>query len=320
MKYKDYYADLGVAKTASAEEIKAAYRKLARKYHPDVSKEKGAEERFKEISEAYRTLKDPESRKAYDQLGSHQPGEEFRPPPDWGSQFGGAAGGGSFSFEDLDLADLFESLSMGRRGGARQRDFKVPGQDYEVNASISLEDAFHGATLDLNLEVAERDEQGLLKRVPHPVKVRVPKGATDGQRLRVRGKGGKGMNGGRDGDLYLNISLRGHPLYRPDGHDLYLDLPLTPSEAALGATIEVPTMAGTVSLKVPAGTRSGQKLRLTSRGLPKPGGGAGDQYAVAQITVPAALNERERTLYTDLAKASNFNPREHFERETSHVR
>jgi curved DNA-binding protein len=156
--------------------------------------------------------------------------------------------------------------------------------------------------------------------VPHTVKVRIPKGATDGQRLRVPGQGGKGINGGRDGDLYLNIRLRLHPLYRADGHDLYLDLPLTPSEAALGASVEVPTMAGPVALKIPAGTRSGQKLRLTGRGLPKPGGGAGDQYAVAQVTVPPVLSERERALYQDLAAASSFNPREHFEREASHAR
>lgn len=319
MKYKDYYNALGVERSASHDDIKAAYRKLARKYHPDVSKEKGAEEKFKEVSEAYKTLKDPEKRKAYDQLGSHRAGEEIRPPPEWGSQFGGG-GGASFSFEDLDLSDIFESFAAGRHGGARPRTLRIPGQDYEVNANISLEEAFNGSMLEMNLEVPERDERGLLRRVPHALKVRIPKGATDGQRLRVPGKGGKGMNGGRDGDLYLNITLRGHPLYRADGHDLYLDLPLTPSEAALGATVEVPTIAGTVSLKIPAGTRSGQKLRLTGRGLPKPGGGAGDQYAVAQLTVPAVLNERERALYTDLAEASSFNPREHFEREAAHAR
>jgi curved DNA-binding protein len=318
MKYKDYYSALGVERSASDVAIKTAYRKLARKYHPDVSKEAGAEEKFKEISEAYKTLKDPEKRKAYDQLGSHRPGEEFRPPPDWGSQFGG--GGASFSFEDLDLSDIFESFAAGRGAGARRRDLRIPGQDYEVEANIALADAFHGSMLELNLQVPERDEQGLLRRVPHTVKVRIPKGAADGQRLRVPGKGGKGVNGGRDGDLYLNIRLQLHPLYRVDGHDLYLDLPLTPSEAALGASVEVPTMAGPVALKIPAGTRSGQKLRLSGRGLPKPGGGAGDQYAVAQVTVPPVLSEREQSLYKELATASSFNPREHFEREANHAR
>jgi curved DNA-binding protein len=316
MKYKDYYTALGVERTATEEEIKTAYRKLARKYHPDVSKEPGAEEKFKEVSEAYKTLKDPEKRKAYDQLGSHKPGEEFRPPPDWGAHFGG----GGFSFEDLDLSDLFESLATGRRGGPRQRDMRIPGQDYEVTAHITLEDAFTGAMLDLNLTVPERDEQGLLQRVQRTFKVRIPKGATEGQRMRVPGKGGKGINGGRDGDLYLNIALHPHPLFRAEGHDLYLDLPLTPWEAALGATVEVPTLAGPVALKVPPGTRAGQKLRLTGRGLPKPHEGAGDLFAVAQVVVPTVLTERERALFKELADASTFNPRGHFEREKSHAR
>jgi len=317
MKYKDYYSALGVERNASEADIKNAYRKLARKYHPDVSKEAGAEEKFKEVSEAYKTLKDPEKRKAYDQLGSHRPGEEFRPPPDWGVHFGG----GGFSFEDLDLSDLFESLATGRRGGARRgRTTSVAGQDYEVTAHIRLEDAFHGSMLDLNLTVPEYDEQGLLQRVPRTFKVRIPKGATEGQRMRVPGKGGKGVNGGRDGDLYLNIALHPHALFRPSGHDLYLDLPLAPWEAALGATVQVPTLAGPVALKVPAGTRAGQKLRLTGRGLPKPKEGAGDLFAVAQIVVPTVLSEREQKLFKELADASTFNPRGHFELETSHAR
>jgi curved DNA-binding protein len=317
MKYKDYYSALGVERNASEADIKSAYRKLARKYHPDVSKEAGAEEKFKEISEAYKTLKDPEKRKAYDQLGSHRPGEEFRPPPDWGVHFGG----GGFAFEDLDLSDLFESLATGRRGGSRRgRPMSVAGQDYEVTAHITLEDAFHGSMLDLSLTVPEHDEQGLLQRVPRTFKVRIPKGATEGQRMRVPGKGGKGMNGGRDGDLYLNIALHPHALFRPSGHDLYLDLPLAPWEAALGATVEVPTLAGSVALKVPAGTRAGQKLRLTGRGLPKPKEGAGDLFAVAQIVVPTVLSEREQKLFRELADASTFNPRGHFAKETSHAR
>jgi curved DNA-binding protein len=317
MKYKDYYSALGVERSASEADIKSAYRKLARKYHPDVSKEAGAEEKFKEISEAYKTLKDPEKRRAYDQLGSHRPGEEFRPPPDWGVHFGG----GGFAFEDLDLSDLFESLATGRRGGSRRgRPMSVAGQDYEVTAHITLEDAFHGSMLDLSLTVPEHDAQGLLQRVPRTFKVRIPKGATEGQRMRVPGKGGKGMNGGRDGDLYLNIALHPHPLFRPSGHDLYLDLPLAPWEAALGATVEVPTLAGSVALKVPAGTRAGQKLRLTGRGLPKPKEGAGDLFAVAQIVVPTVLSEREQKLFKELADASTFNPRGHFAKETSHAR
>jgi curved DNA-binding protein len=316
MKYKDYYSALGVERTASEEEIKTAYRKLARKYHPDVSKELGAEEKFKEVSEAYKTLKDPQKRKAYDELGTHRPGEDFRPTPEWNVHFGG----GGFSFEDLDLSDLFESLAAGRRtGGARQRETRIPGQDYEVTAHITLDDAFNGTMLDLNLAVPERDEQGLLQRVPRTIKVRVPKGATEGQRMRVPGKGGQGINGGRDGDLYLNIALHPHPLFRAEGHDLYLDLPLTPWEAALGATVEVPTLSGAVALKVPPGTRAGQKLRLTGRGLPKPHEGAGDLLAVVQVVVPTVLTDRERALFKELADASAFNPRGHFEREKSHA-
>lgn len=316
MKYKDYYSTLGVERSASAEDIKNAYRKLARKFHPDVSKEAGAEERFKEVSEAYKTLKDPEKRKAYDQLGSHQSGEEFRPPPDWGRQFGQ----GGFSFEDLDLSDLFESLATGRRGGGRARHSAgLAGQDYEVTAHITLEDAYNGSMLDLNLAATEYDAEGRPQRVPKSFKVRIPKGATEGQRMRLPGKGGKGMHGGRDGDLYINIALHPHPLYRVSGHDLYLDLPLTPWEAALGATVEVPTLGGPVSLKIPAGTRAGQRLRLGDRGLPKPHSGAGDLFAVAQIAVPSVLTDRERALFKELAEASSFNPRGHFAGETSHA-
>ena len=307
MKYTDYYAALGVERGASAADIRKAYRRLAQKYHPDVSKEAGAEARFKEIGEAWQTLKDPEKRAAYDALGSRPQGQEFRPPPDWARQHAG----GQTSFDDLDLSDLFARFG-GR--GARGKDFRrtgMPGQDFEVPVEISIEDAFAGTTLSLNLSLPEYDAQGSLSRVPHTVKARVAPGAIDGQRLRLPGKGGKGFGGGRDGDLYLDIKLKPHRLYRADGHDLYLDLPLTPWEAALGATIEVPTLAGAVNLRVPPATSAGQKLRLTGRGLPNPRGGAGDLFAVTQIVVPVP-GDRERALYEQLAKGSDFNPRRHF--------
>jgi curved DNA-binding protein len=304
MKYTDYYAVLGVERSASADEIRKAYRRLAQKHHPDVSKEPGAEAKFKEIAEAYQTLKDAEKRAAYDELGSRPQGEEFRPPPDWARQHGG----GSASFDDLDFGDLFGSLGGGARGRRRT---SVPGQDFEVPAAISIEDAYRGTTLELNLSLPEYDESGALRRVPHLVKARIAPGAVDGQRLRLPGKGGKGWGGGKNGDLYLDLSFKPHALYRADGHDLYLDLPLTPPEAALGAPIEVPTLGGPVNLKVPAGTSSGQKLRLGGRGLPRPGGGAGDLFAVAQIVVPATLSERERELYGELAEAA-ANPRRKF--------
>lgn len=309
MKYKDYYSILGVERNAGADEIKKAYRKLAHKFHPDVSKDAGAEDKFKEIAEAYQTLKDPEKRAAYDQLGRHQPGQDFQPPPNWGGQFGG----GQFSFDDVDLSDLFAAFSGGRHHAGRQgRKIPVPGQDYEVTAHITLEEAYQGTLVDLNFTAPAYDEKGRMHRVPQAFKVRIPKGATDGQRLRLPGKGGKGVNGGRDGDLYLNIALHAHPLFRVSGHDLYIDLPLTPWEAALGATVEVPTLAGAVRLTVKPGTHAGQKLRIAKRGLPRQREGEGDLFALVQIVVPTVLSEREQALFKELADSSSFNPRGHF--------
>ena len=312
MKYKDYYGILGVERTAGAEDIKKAYRKLARKYHPDVSSDPEGEEKFKEVAEAYEALKNPEKRAAYDQLGSYQPGQDFQPPPDWGKQFGDS----QFSSEDVDLADLFAGLAAGRhRAGQGTGPIRMPGQDYEVTAHISLEEAYRGTEVELNLTVPEYGAQGRLHRVPRTFKVRVPKGATDGQRLRLAGRGGKGLNGARDGDLYLNIALHPHPLFRVSGHDLYLDLPLAPWEAVLGAGVEVPTLGGPVRLKVPPNTHAGQRLRLSGRGLPKPNGREGDLFAIAQIVVPTAIGERERELFRQLAEASTFDPRAHFQHE-----
>jgi curved DNA-binding protein len=314
MKYKDYYNILGVSRTASEEEIKKAYRKLARKFHPDVSKESNAEERFKEVSEAYETLRDPEKRAAYDRLGSYQQGQDFQPSPEWSQQFGG--GGGGFSFEDFDLADLFAGLA-GRRQGRRGPSSAIPGQDFEVTARITLEEAHRGAEINLDLVTQEYDDSGLPRRTPRHVKTRIPKGATEGQRLRILGKGGAGQNGGRNGDLYLTIELRPHPLFRVSRHDLSLDLPIAPWEAVLGAEVQVPTLEGTVRLKIPAGTRSGQKLRLSNRGLSKPGSGAGDLFAIVQIVVPPVVNDHERALFKQLAESSTFDPRSHF-KEVSH--
>lgn len=313
MKYKDYYGILGVPKGASTDDVKKAYRKLARKYHPDVSKESGAEERFKDIAEAYQTLKDPEKRAAYDQLGSYRPGEEVRPPPNWQSQYAGFSDA-DFSFEDFDLSDLFASF---RRGGRRNRPdphAPIPGHDYETTAHITVEEAYRGTEISLDLGMPKYDEQGRVHHVPSNITVRIPKGATNGRRLRVPGKGAKGINGGRDGDLYLNIVLYPHSLYRVDGHDIYIDLPIAPWEAALGASVEVPTPGGRVSLKVPPSTQAGQKLRLPKRGLPKPRGAQGDFYAIVQIVIPTDLTEYERALFKELAK-STFNPRAHFDQE-----
>jgi curved DNA-binding protein len=293
MKYKDYYKTLGVARGASEDEIKKAYRKLARKYHPDVSKEPDAKDRFQDVSEAYETLRDKEKRAAYDNLGRFDAGQEFRPPPDWFSRFGQRGE----SFDDIDLSDLFETLGV-RRGGTRGRrgSVPVPGEDYAVTVRLSLEEAARGT--EREFRIGDR-----------AVQARIPKGAADGERLRLRGKGGPGTNGGPPGDLFLHIQLEPHALFRASGHDLDLELPLAPWEAALGAQVDVPTLDGTVSMKVPAGSRAGQKLRLAGKGLPKPGGGAGDLYATLAIAVPPTLSEREKSLYEALREASRFDPR-----------
>jgi curved DNA-binding protein len=314
MKYKDYYEILGVARKASADDIKKAYRRLAHKFHPDISKEQNAKEKFQEIGEAYETLKDPEKRAAYDELGSFRPGQDFRPPPEWGE----AHGEGSATFDDMDLADLFASLSGGRhRSHAHGGSFPIPGQDFEIAAQITLEQAARGTQFEVNLAVPEAGADGFLRRVPRTFTARIAKGAAEGQRLRLPGKGGKGLNGGRDGDLYLIIHLLPHRLFRASGHDLYIDLPLAPWEAALGATVEVPTLHGPVHLKVQPGTRSGQKLRLAKRGLPNPREGIGDLYAVVQIVLPAELSEQERELLQQMKAGSNFDPRKHFTEATT---
>jgi curved DNA-binding protein len=297
MKYKDYYKILGVDRKAGDDEIKKAYRKLARKYHPDVSKEANAKEKFQEVSEAYETLRDKEKRAAYDSLGSgFRPGQDFRPPPDWFDRFGG--GNRSEDLHGVDLGELFESMGLFGRAGRRSRR-SLAGEDYEVPVRLTIEEAARGTERTVQL-----DGRGFTARIP--------RGATDGQRLRLAGKGGPGTNGGPPGDLYLQIALEPHPLYRAHGHDLDLEVPLAPWEAALGAQIEVPTLEGRVQMKVPAGSKAGQKLRLAGRGLPKPGGGAGDLYAVLGVAVPATLTEREKQLYEELRKTSRFNPRARF--------
>lgn len=307
MKYKDYYKTLGVERGASADEIKKAYRRLARKYHPDVSKEKDAEERFKELAEAYETLGNAEKRAAYDELGRYRPGQNFKPPPGWEQRFGGG-----FSVEDIDLSDLFSAFTSRSGAGPGGGKRPVPGQDYEVEARITLEQAYAGTELAVKVTVPEHRADGTVQRIPKTIKARIPKGATDGQRLRLPGKGGKGVNGGVDGNLYLTIRLQPHALFRVSGHDLHLDLPLAPWEAVLGTTLEVPTLSGAVRLKVPAGTRAGQQLRIADRGLPRPHGGTGDLLAIVQITVPTSIGDKERELYQALAEQSRFNPRAHF--------
>lgn len=303
MKFKDYYESLGVERGASEEEIKKAYRRLARQYHPDISKEEGAEARFKEISEAYQTLSDPEKRQAYDDLGRHRPGEDFRPPPEWDTRFWQGQ-----PPQEVDLSDLFEQMgfrSSQRRSQAGGVDFPIRGHDVEAVARLSLDEVCHGT-------------QVTLERPGGNVRIRVPKGVVDGERLRIPGRGGPGSGGGPDGDVYLHIELLPHPLFRPVGHDLYLELPLTPWEAVLGARIEIPTLDGRVQVTVKPGSQSGQKLRLAGKGLPRRGEGAGDLYGVLQIVVPKEISEREQELYHELATASSFQPRPQFTGGASH--
>ena len=329
MKYKDYYAILGVERTATDDQVKKAYRNLARKYHPDVSKDPDGEEKFKDAAEAYKTLKDAEKRAAYDRLGSHPSGEEFEPSQAWGDQFKTQFSDGQSSFDGVDLSDLFASFSRGHgRAGAGNSNFgmggqhadpnrPIAGEDYDVKTLITLEEAWGGTQVALNLSVPTHDAHGQMHRESRTLEARIPKGATEGQRLRLRGQGSKGHNGGRDGDVYLSISLRPHPLYRVDGHNLYIDLPLAPWEAALGTTVMVPTLAGRVNLKVAPATNSGQQLRLGKRGLPKPDGTEGDLFAVVKIVIPAELTDREKTLLQEIADASTFKPRDQIFKEAS---
>jgi curved DNA-binding protein len=306
MKYKDYYAALGLPRDADLDAIKKAYRKLARKNHPDLAKDKGAEERFKDVGEAYATLKDPEKRAAYDALGQQPEGFDFSPPPQWRSHYEpDAADFGDLG--DMDLADLL--AAMGRQHGARQAGPR-PGRDFEDTVHISLADAHHGTTLNLSLQ----DAGG-----PRTLEVKIPPGVTEGQKLRLRGKGGPGSQGGADGDIYLHIAIKPHPRFRVDQRDLFFDLALTPWEAALGAELELPTLDGNVLLTVPPGTRGGRKLRLRGRGLANSRGTPGDLYATVHIDVAPTLTEAERALYEQLAKVSPFNPRQPLTTEAPHA-
>lgn len=308
MKFKDYYQILGVERNASDADIKKAYRKLAHKFHPDISKDPKGEEKFKEIAEAYATLKDSEKRAEYDNLGSHRQGEEFTPPPEWGQQFGG----GNQFYEDVDLADILSAFRRAGHGGRRRAEHvPVPGQDYEVTAQVTLEQIYLSGEVELRVELPDYDANGLLHRVPRTFRINLPKGAADGQRLRLPGKGGQGMNGGKPGDLYVALALAPHPLFQVNGSDLSIDLPLAPWEAVLGAKVRIPTPGGDVELNIQPGTTAGRKLRLAKRGLPKADGGAGDLFAVVRIDVPTVTTAHERDLFEQLRQVSAFDPRKH---------
>ena len=315
MEFKDYYTTMGVARTASADEIKQAYRKLARKYHPDVSKEPDAEQRFKEVGEAYEVLRDPQKRAAYDQLGSGPPpGQEFRPPPDWGSGFefsgaGHAGPGEEYVFtHGGDASEFFETL-FGRAGfaGARQRRPRDRGEDHHARVMIDLEASLEGGTRTLTLRVPEIGKDGVPKLRDRTLNVKIPRGIQAGQHIRLAGQGEATAGGGKPGDLFLEVGFAPHRLYRPDGRDLQFDLPVAPWEAALGASVTVPTPGGQVELRIPAGSKSGARLRLRGRGLPSDP--PGDLYAVLQVVLPPADTDAAKAAYEAFAAATPFNPR-----------
>jgi len=311
MKFKDYYEILGVPRSAAQDEVKRAYRKLARKYHPDVSKEADAELRFKELGEAYAVLKDPEKRAAYDQMGSQwKTGQDFQPPPGWDAGFE-FTGGDSGAGPGADHSDFFEAL-FGRqaRGGARTH-MRAQGQDHHAKVLIDLADAYRGVQRSISLRMPVPDAQGRVTLQERTLDVSIPKGVRAGQHLRLAGQGGAGLGGGAAGDLYLEIAFNPHPQFRADGRDVYLDLPLAPWEAALGASVTAPTPDGPVQLTIPPGSVAGRRMRLKGRGIP--GTPPGDLFVVLTIALPPADSDGAREAYRAMAKAFAFNPRTHLE-------
>ncbi|SFR55625.1 curved DNA-binding protein [Marinobacter daqiaonensis] len=318
MDFKDYYAVLGVSESATPEEIKKAYRKLARKYHPDVSKEADADTKFKDVGEAYEVLKDPEKRAEYDQLrkyGARGDGS-FEPPPGW--QSGAGFGGGGYTGADSsNFSDFFEEIFGGGRraggfggggfGGSRQS-MRRRGEDVHARLALFLEEAYHGCEKQVQYTVQEVGDHGRVISRPKNLKVKIPAGMRDGQHIRLKGQGSPGIGGGENGDLLIEVELAPHPQFSVDGRDLLITVPVAPWEAALGASVTVPTVGGKVSLKVPKGSSSGRKLRLKGKGLP--GKEPGDQIVVLQVVMPESHSEEAEKLYKQLAEAEeHFDPR-----------
>lgn len=325
MEYKDYYKILGVERTATQDEIKSAYRKMARTYHPDVNKEEGAEAKFKDAGEAYEVLKDPEKRAAYDELGANwQQGQQFRPPPNWDAGFE-FSGGGYTQADASQFSDFFEELFGGMRGGRgghagfggagferggggfSQREFHMQGQDHHAKIEIDLRDAYSGAKRAITLRVPEVDGTGHVVVKNRTLNVTIPKGIREGQQIRLAGQGSPGMGKGQPGDLYLEVRFAPDPVYRVDGQDVSLDVPVAPWEAALGASIKVPTPEGPVMLKVPPNSTGGRTMRLKGRGLP--GKPPGDLHAVLKIVLPPAESDKAKELYQEMEREMPFNPR-----------
>ena len=318
MDFKDYYATLGVERSASHDEIKRAYRKLARKYHPDVSKEPAAEAKFKEVAEAHEVLIDPERRVAYDEICMrHERGQPFEPPPGWSSgfEFSGRGDGARPPGDDAAFSEFFSSLFGHGQGAGRGRRHAAangghrPGDDHHAKIEIDLLDAYRGAQRTITLRMPVTDAQGRVTLQDRQLDVNIPKGLRAGQQLRLAGQGAAGQGGAPSGDLYLEIQFRLDPRFRVEDRDIYVHLPVTPWEVALGATVTAPTPEGDVQLTIPPGSGAGRKLRLKGRGLP--GRQLGDLYAVLQIALPPATTEAQRQAYVALASTfADYNPRD----------
>jgi len=308
MEFKDYYKIMGVARDATQDEIKRAYRLLARKFHPDVSKEPDAEARFKEVGEANEVLKDPEKRTAYDKLGANwKAGQDFSPPPDWNSGFE-FSGGGFTGGDAAQFSDFFEALYGRDFSAGRGHRAQAKGEDHHARVSVDLEDAYTGAIRTITLQVPEVDAQGRVAMRERKLNVTIPRGIRAGQHIRLAGQGAPGLGQGKPGDLYLEIEFRPHPFYRVEQHDVYLDLPVAPWEAALGATLNAPTPSGVVEIKIPPGSAAGNKLRLKGRGIP--GHTPGDFYVVLKIALPPAGDDAAKDIYRNMAaQFKSFNPR-----------
>lgn len=312
MQFKDYYQTLGVPRDAPIEDIKKAFRKLARKYHPDVSKEADAEERMRDLNEAYTVLCDPEKRAAYDQLGrGYQPGQDFHPPPDWDSGFEFSSRGFSPN-EAANFSDFFAEI-FGRMGGGASgfhpqgAHFQMRGEDHHAKVMLDLEDAFSGATRQITLRVPKQDSQGRIQLATRTLNVRIPLGVHEGQIIRLAGQGAPGISGAAAGDLLLEVHFNAHPRFRPDGRDLHLTLPVAPWEAALGAVLNVNLPAGQLKVRIPQGAQSGAQLRVRGKGIP--GNPPGDVLLDIRVILPPADTPKARQLYEHMAQELPFDPR-----------
>jgi curved DNA-binding protein len=331
MKYRDYYEILGLPRDATQDAIKRAYRKLARKYHPDLNKDNGAEDHFKELGEAYKVLKDTEKRTAYDRMGSSwRDGQDFQPPPQWDENFEFTGKGNHGGRTTTDFSEFFEAMFGRDRAGDQSRQAggnatasdlegaysgaqcSIPGQDHHARITIDLDDAYRGAQRAISLDTPMLDAQGHVAVQSRTLNVSIPKGTRSGQHLRLPAQGGAGFGEGRAGDLYLEITIRDHARFRVDGRDVSLDVPVAPWEAALGASIQVPLPDGAVEMTIPPDSGGGRRLRLRGRGIP--GNPPGDLYAVLKIALPPADSERSKATWNTMRQAFEFDPRADFYR------